>query len=80
MLGIASEALRENFQSRLESTDQHIQDMRVQMLDVLKDLHEGPEALFLEAQRGIDACNKELEALRHSGALLAVYVRPQVLL
>ena len=37
-LGIAAEALRENFQSRLLSTDQHVQDVRVQMIDVMKDL------------------------------------------
>ena len=63
-LGIAAEALRENFQSRLESTDQHVQDVRVQVIDVIKDLHEGPEALFHEAQKRIDGCHTEMDALR----------------
>jgi hypothetical protein len=34
-LGIAAEALRENFQSRLASTDQHVQDVRVQVPSAL---------------------------------------------
>ena len=37
-LGIAAEALRENFQERLAATDQHVQDVRVQMIDVLRDM------------------------------------------
>ena len=63
-LGITAEALRENFQRRLESTDQHVQDVRVQMIDVLKDLHEGPEALFQAAQGRIDEVRADLEAQR----------------
>jgi len=62
--GITAEALRENFQRRLESTDQHVQDVRVQMIDVLKDLHEGPEALFQAAQGRIDEVRADLEAQR----------------
>ena len=65
-LGIAAEALRANFQSRLESTDQHVQDMRVQMIDVMKDLDEKPDALFQDAQKRIDECNKDLQDLRQS--------------
>jgi hypothetical protein len=65
-LGIAAEALRENFQSRLESTDQHVQDVRVQVIDVIKDLHEGPEALFHEAQKGIYGCRAEMDVLRQA--------------
>ena len=63
-LGITAEALRENFERRLESTDQHVQDVRVQMIDVLKDLHEGPEALFQAAQGRIDEVRADLEAQR----------------
>jgi len=63
-LGITAEALRENFERRLESTDQHVQDVRVQMIDVLKDLHEGPEALFQAAQGRIDKVRADLEAQR----------------
>ena len=63
-LGIAAEALRENFQARLAATDQHVQDVRVQMIDVLRDMQEGPEALFGKAQQRADELAAALEALR----------------